>query len=385
MSEGLKKTLLIILKVVLAIAAIFLLFKVGKYIVPFIVAYCFAALIEPLVKFIERRLRIPRKIGTVFSILIVLGLIISLLAFLISRLIKEIQNVYMTIDMESITKFFNNLVEQINGIYIQLPVEVTDLLNKAAQDFASNIQSVLGKVVELAGFPFKAALYLPQVLIFILVTILATYFMSSDKNLILKFLDGQMPSDWLKRTRGITNNVFVALFGWLRAQLILMSITFSELLVGLLIIGVENALLIALIIAVVDLLPVLGAGSVLVPWSIVNLLLGNTKLGLSTFLLYVIILFVRQLIEPKIVGQQIGVHPLFTLCGMYIGLQVMGVLGMFAGPLTVVVLKYVFEGILKTDSIKNLLERNFRKGKVVLSADAPGKENETSFKSNMKK
>lgn len=376
MSEGLKRTLWTILKIILAIAGIYLVFKVGKYIVPFIVAYCFASLIEPLVKFVERKLRIPRKIGTVFSILIVLGVIISLFAFLISRLVKEIQNVYISIEinMESITNFFNDLFDQINGIYIQLPAEITDIINKAAQDFASNIQNLLRPIVDLAGVPVKIALILPQVLIFILVTILATYFMSSDKNMILKFLDGQMPSDWLKKTRGITNNVFVALFGWLRAQLILMSITFTELLIGLLIIGVENALLIALLIAVVDLLPVLGAGSVLVPWSIINLISGNTKLGLSTLLLYVIILFVRQLIEPKIVGQQIGVHPLFTLCGMYIGLQVLGVLGMFIGPLSVVVIKYVFEGILKTDSIKNMIERNYRKGKVVLANDVPEKD-----------
>lgn len=102
-----------------------------------------------------------------------------------------------------------------------------------------------------------------------------------------------------------------------------MIITFSELLVGLLVIGIENPLLIALTIAVVDVLPVLGAGTVLIPWGIVNIIFGNTKLGLSLLLLYVIILFVRQLIEPKIVGQQIGVHPLLTLFGMYVGLQIL--------------------------------------------------------------
>ncbi len=379
MPETIKKAVIVILKIALAILAIFLFTKIWKYIVPFILAYFFASLIEPFVKLIEKKLRIPRKIGSVFSILVVLGTIGAIFTFLISRLIKEIENVYQTIEfnIDKISDFFNNLVEQINGIYIQLPVEITDIINRAAEDVTSNLKDILRPIVNVAQVPIQFALFLPQVLIFILVTILATYFMSSDKHTILRFLDGQIPTNWLKRTRGITNNVFVALFGWLRAQLIIMSITFSEILLGLLIIGVENALLIALIIALVDVLPVLGAGSVLVPWSIINLIAGNTKLGLSTFLLYVIVLFVRQLIEPKIVGQQIGVHPLFTLAGMYIGLKLLGVLGMFVGPLTVVIVKYILEGILKDDSFKNWYERSFHsKGKVVLATEPAEKESD---------
>ncbi len=379
MPETIKKTLFLILKIALVILAIFLFLKGVRFIVPFILAYVFASLIEPVVKFIERKLRIPRKVGTVFSILIVIGTIVAILALLISRLVKEINNVYqaLSINMTGIGTFFDGLIAEINGIYIQLPVEVTDLINTAGQNLANEVKSLLNSIISLAQIPIQIALDLPEVLIFIVVTILSTYFMSSDKNIIMTFLDGQIPSEWLKKTRGITNNVFVALFGWLRAQFILMSITFSELLIGLLIIGVENALLIALLIAIVDVLPVLGAGTVLIPWSIINLIAGNTKLGLSTFLLYVIILFVRQLIEPKIVGQQIGVHPLFTLAGMYIGLQIFGVLGMFLGPISVVVLKYLFEGLFKSDSLKGWFEKNIRtKGKVVLTTDISSKDSE---------
>ncbi|MCX7774271.1 MAG: sporulation integral membrane protein YtvI [Clostridia bacterium] len=378
MHDGLKRVVFVILKVALLILLVFLFFKVGKYIVPFIVAYFFASLIEPLVKLLEKRVRIPRKIGTAFSILVVLGSITSVCYFLISRLIREITSVYLSlqINTDSVTKFFNSIMDKVNGIYIQLPPEVTDVINNAVKNLTSNLQNLLKPIVDLAQVPFQVAFSLPQVLIFILVTILATYFMSSDKHLIMRFLDGQIPSDWLKSTRNIANNIFVALFGWLKAQLILMSITFSELLVGLLIIGVENALLIALIIALVDVLPILGAGSVLVPWAVISLIGGHTKLGLSILLLDIIILLVRQLIEPKIVGQQIGVHPLFTLFGMYIGLQVLGVLGMFVGPLSVVVLKYIVEGLLKAETFKNWFERNFRsRGRVVLATDAATPDN----------
>ncbi|NLM75663.1 MAG: sporulation integral membrane protein YtvI [Clostridiaceae bacterium] len=372
MQDTLKKTLSTILKVVLVIVVFLLSFRIVKYIVPFLLAYFFASLIEPIVKFIERKLRIPRKVGTVFSILFVLGTFFSIIGFLIYRLIKEIENVYysININVDGITSFFNRLISEINIIFIQLPEEITEILNQAARNLAVQLQDLLNKVFDIAQMSIKFALNLPQIIIFILVTILATYFMSSDKTKILNFLDVQIPSNWLKKTRGITSNIFTALFGWIRAQFILMIITFSELLVGLLVIGIENPLLIALTIAVVDVLPVLGAGTVLIPWGIVNIIFGNTKLGLSLLLLYVIILFVRQLIEPKIVGQQIGVHPLLTLFGMYVGLQIFGVLGLFAGPIIVVIIRYVVVGLTKADSFKNWFETNFHTNrKVVLSTD----------------
>ena len=362
MTEGVKRTLLTILRIALIILAIFLFTRLWKYIVPFIIAYFFASIIEPVVKFIENKLRIPRKIGTVFSILFVLGIIGSIIGFLISRLIKEIKAVYLNleINMDTITEFFNRIIDKVNDIFIQLPDQITDLLSKGLQDFANNLQSILGKIVDWLQASIQAAMYLPQILIFIIVTLLATYFMSSDKNTIIRFLDVQIPTDWLDKTKSITKNVFTALFGWMRAQLILTSITFSELLAGFLIIGIDNASLLAIIISLVDVLPVLGAGTVLIPWSIINLILGNAKLGLSTALLYVIILFVRQLIEPKVLGKQIGVHPLFTLAGMYIGLKLWKVPGMFIGPLAIVSLKYIFEGILKADTFKQWVERNFK-------------------------
>lgn len=361
MSEGIKRTLVAIFKIILVIILIILFSRLWKYILPFIIAYFFASLIEPIVRFIEKEIKIPRKVGTVFSILLVLGLISSVVAFLISRLVKEIRNVYLSleINMDTIEEFFVSLMDQISGFYIQLPDQVTDIINQGIRNLTNNLQDILRPIADLAQVPIQIALYLPQILIFLLVTVLATYFMSSDKNTIIKFLDLQIPTTWLNRSKSITKNVFSAFFGWLRAQLILTSITFSEILIGLLILNVNNALLLALLIALVDVLPVLGAGTVLIPWAIINLVLGNAKFGLSLALLYVIILFVRQLIEPKILGKQIGVHPLFTLAGMYIGLRIWGVAGMFIGPLSIVALKYMFEGIAMADTFKNWVAHNF--------------------------
>ena len=380
MSERTRTILLSILKILLAIFLIFLFTRIWKYILPFIIAYFFASVIEPLVKFIEKKIKIPRKIGTVFSILFVLGTIGTIIGFLISRLFKEVRNVYLSleINMETLTRFFERIIQKLDGLFIQFPIQVNDLIDKGIDELTNNLQAILGKIIDWAQASIQIALSLPQILIFILVTILATYFMSSDKTNIIRFLDLQIPANWLNKTKNITQNVFSAFFGWLRAQLILTSITFTELLIGLLILRVNNAFLIALLIALVDVLPILGAGTVLVPWAIIALLLGNTKLALSLALLYVIIIFVRQLIEPKVLGKQIGVHPLFTLAGMYIGLRIWGVAGMFIGPLCIVALKYLFEGVAKADSFKNWIAHNFpSKSKGIYVTNASGKETDT--------
>jgi len=381
MSERTRTILSSILRILLGIILIFLFTKIWKYILPFIIAYFFASVIEPLVKFIERKLKIPRKIGSVFSILFVLGTIGSIIGLLISRLIKEIRNVYLSLelDMETLTRFFESIIQKLDGFFVKFPtIHFTDLIDKAIEELTNNLQTVLGRIINWAQASIQIALSLPQILIFILVTILATYFMSSDKNNIMRFLDLQIPANWLNKTKNITQNVFSAFFGWLRAQLILTSITFTELLIGLLILRINNALLIALLIALVDVLPILGAGTVLVPWAIITLLLGDTKLALSLALLYLIILLVRQLIEPKVLGKQIGVHPLFTLAGMYIGLKIWKVPGMFIGPLCIVAFKYIFEGVAKADSFKNWIAHNFpNKNKGVSLTNASGKESDT--------
>lgn len=370
MPDVLKRTIFSIVKILLVALGVYVLFRIGRFFVPFIIAFVFSSLIEPLVKFIETKLRISRKIGSVFSILVVLGAIFAILGLLITRLVKEIINVYnsLNITFEGIADFFDNVIREANSLFVRLPEQVSEGINNAINNLSNNLSNFLKPIVDFATGTIQFAISLPQVLIFIVVTILATYFMSSDKHRIARFLDSQIPSEWLRNTRNVTNNLFAALFGWLKAQLILMTITFSEVLVGFLIIGIENALLLALIIALVDALPILGTGSILLPWAVIDLLSGNTRQGISLALLWLIIIFVRQLIEPKVVGQQIGIHPLFTLFGMYLGLQFMGVLGMFLGPIAIVVTKYIMESILKTDGLKGWFERNFR-GKSTSPAD----------------
>ncbi len=354
-------TLRIVIRFLLLAVCIYLLLRLSVYCIPFIIAFILSSLIEPLVKFMEKKIKIPRKVGSIVSILLVLSIVGSILGLLITRLVKEIINVYNQINeiFGSMQQFIETLIEKVNSIYISLPKTISDTLDKYFADAASNAKEILDPIVKGAT---NFTMSLPQAMVFLVVTVLATYFMTSDRNKINSFLDKQIPSQWLEKTRVVINKLFSALFGWLRAQLILMSITFTELTIAFFVMRVENGLLIALLIAIVDALPVFGVGAVLIPWGIVELLSANYQRGLSLLLLYVIVIVIRQLIEPKIVGQQIGIHPLLTLFSMYLGLQLFGILGMIIGPVLMVIIKSILSAVVKTDGFKTWLQRNFGSG-----------------------
>mgnify|MGYP000515686121 CR=1 FL=1 len=366
-----RRTIRIIL-IILIVIAVFLLLRLSVYCIPFIIAFILSSLIEPLVNFLEKKVRIPRKVGSVFSILLVLTILGTILGLIITRLVKEIINVYEQINVifGSMQLFFEAMIEKVNRLYISLPKTISDTVDQYFAEAANSAKEILKPLIEKIT---SVTLSLPQVLVFLVVTILATYFMTSDRNKINSFLDKQFPVQWMEKTRIVINKLFFALFGWLRAQLILMTVTFTELTIAFFILNVQNGLLLALIIAIVDALPVFGVGTVLIPWGIIELISGNYQSGVSLLLLYIIVLVVRQLIEPKIVGQQIGVHPLATLFSMYLGLQLLGIVGMIIGPVLMVILKTIFGTVLNTDEIRRWLQK-FNYYMKPVPRKEPGKE-----------
>lgn len=353
-----RNTIKIIFRLLLIAASVYLLIRLSVYCIPFIIAFILSSLIEPVVNFMEKKIKIHRKVGSIVSILLVLSILGTILGLIITQLVKEIVNVYNQINeiFGSMQQFLEAMIEKANNIYISLPKTISDTLDQYFADAASNAKELLDPIVKGAT---SFTMSLPQAMLFLVVTILATYFMTSDRNKINLFLDKQIPGQWMEKTRTVMSKLFSALFGWLRAQLILMTVTFTELTIAFIVMRVENGLLIALLIAIVDALPIFGVGAVLIPWGIVELLSANYQRGLSLLLLYIIVIVIRQMIEPKIIGQQIGIHPLLTLFAMYLGLQLFGILGMIVGPVLMVIVKSILGAVVKTDGFKNWLQRTF--------------------------
>ncbi|MDK2800338.1 MAG: hypothetical protein PWQ70_1957 [Clostridiales bacterium] len=339
--------LLTVAALVLGIAlGYFVLTTVLKWFLPFILAYVIAHISEPVVVFMEKKLKIPRPIASAIAILSVLLLISAIITFIVYRMIYEIKRL-----AERLPEFFDMITLQVNElldkgikIYLNLPDEISQFVDSVLENISQNIMDLLKPATgaatgATAKFAYNFATSLPSILIFIIALFIAAYFMSSDKERITKFLLKQLSPEWAARIVNIRNDLLFALLGYIKAQLILMSITFVEVSIGLLVIGVDYAILLALLISFIDALPILGTGTVLIPWGIISLAMGNYPMAFSLIILYGIVLLVRQLLEPKIVGVQIGLYPLVTLMSMYVGFQTFGIVGMILGPITVLIVR----------------------------------------------
>lgn len=217
-------------------------------------------------------------------------------------------------------------------LFVALPAELREPARRAVEEVVRGIltfPSWAGKALaEIAGGLLTA---LPATGLFLFTAFLATYFLMAYRP-GLQAAAQQLPEAWQERMKRWLRATSGAAGSWLRAQGILILLTFGELSIGLLVLRVEPALLLAGVIALVDALPIFGSGAVLLPWGLVSLLSGRIPLGLGLFLLYGVVALVRGALEPRLLGKRIGLPPLVSLVSMYVGFQIFGVAGMILMP-----------------------------------------------------
>ena len=366
--ENIKKIAIFAVVIISVLAGVFLSYWLAFFLLPFLIAFALSSLMEPLLKLIKTRLHISRKIAAPVVLLLLLGGIVSLLVLAVLRLINELKALIVTAP-----EFFHTLYLQIidwmdkgSALFAWLPTEITDNLGSVISNISTTITGLGTSIVRGA---FTTAISFPEALVFTLITIMATYFMSSDREKISAVFERHLPESWIHRILNIKNDMFSALFGYLRAALIIMSITFTELFIGFSIIGVRYSLLLAFLIAIIDALPVLGTGGVLIPWAVYSFVTNDIRMGVSILVLYVVVLVVRQIVEPKVVGHQIGVYPLLTLTAMYIGLQIVGFAGLILGPITFLLIRNIIIAIYKNRRFKDIIGFSSETGKSDSEAD----------------
>ena len=204
------------------------------------------------------------------------------------------------------------------------------------------------ELIVIGGGPAGLAAALPSAALFLFTTLLAAYFTSAGRPSLRASLRRLMPGTWQERLGRVSGGLKTAFGGWLRAQGLLMLLTFGELALGFLLLRVEPALLLAGLTALVDALPVFGVGTVLLPWGAIALLLGDVRLGLGLLLLYGAVTLVRSLLEPRLVGKRVGLPPLAALACMYVGFRAFGVAGMVLAPLAGVLARQLWaSGVLR--------------------------------------
>jgi sporulation integral membrane protein YtvI len=212
-------------------------------------------------------------------------------------------------------------------------------VNIACAELLSRLVSSLGEAIpRLAA---RMVTSLPNALLFAAVTVISGFYLCMGRREIEKSIVALLPKAIRDRAASWRRGLKNASWGYLRAYLILLLLTLAELFVGFLILGVDYAFLIALITAAVDILPVLGVGTVLIPWAAVALIQKNVTLGVGLLILFGAVSILRQILEPRIVGKSLGLHPLAALVASYVGWRIYGVVGMVAAPLVALLLKSV--------------------------------------------
>lgn len=312
-----------------------------KYLLPFFAPFVIALLVsyinEPVIKLLEK-IKIPRKVAACISLLFTMSVLVLLITLGIIKIYNELIALQDNINTYSqdISHKLNKMLSKFTSFYNTLPVEITNTITKNLSTLSEKITTLITAVIQ---YTINTVSSIPRVTIFTIVTILGTYFISSDRKAISSFFYRQLPFSWRKRIAGLKKDTIKALVGYFRAILILMGFTFLEVSVGLFLLDVKYAFLLALIVALSDAVPIVGTGVVMLPWILWNVFTDNMPLAFGLAIIYILGILIRQIMEPKIIGSQIGLHPLVTLLAMYIGLRFFGILGMFIGPVSIIIVK----------------------------------------------
>lgn len=316
---------------------------------PFVVAYVVALILQPIINFLSKRAHFPKKL----SIFILVIGVVFLIGFLIyktgSRLYYELKILAANItsfvsEMNDNSDFVDKVIEDIASKIPFIDVRenlraawtnIDEIIKNALSTLASNIANIDTIIPAIT----KIASFVPKLLIDTIIVIVSAFYFSHDFKKINGFFAAQLP-DKVRNFGKLVKTEFTATTGkYIKAYSLIILITFAELFVGFTILDVRYAFIFAFFTAIIDILPVLGTGTILIPWAIYSLIIGDVFLGVGLLILYLVITVVRQIMEPKIVGTYIGLYPLVTLICMYVGAQLMGVVGLFLFPITIIILK----------------------------------------------
>lgn len=331
-------------------AALLLLRYLFPCVLPFLAAWLLSRMVLPFARRIGERIHLSERIlAPLFLLLLFLGVIL-LIGFSAKRLLAELM------------QFFEGILKEQGGAFggLELLFERIEAWGEKwglhtgehAEAFGSLLQDALGGLLQSmsAALPSLAARILsafPGIVLVSVITVISGFYFCMDGDRILRRLCTSLPQRWqhaLPKWKRASVRFFRR---YLRAYLILFGLTFLGLFLGFSILGVEYAFLVSLVTAVVDLLPVLGIGTVLLPWAAVLLLQERFYLGFGLLILYAVMLILRQILEPRLVGKSLGLHPVLTLFAGYTGWRLFGVVGMLIGPPVAMLLRIVIEAFAK--------------------------------------
>ena len=326
------------------------------YVAPFVFGYVISLILNPAVNFLKRRCKIPRGLSALILIVVCLVLILVLGTSLASRIGREVESFGQQLPerVEQAKTMIEDMRANVESLIEYVPEGFRESFDKMLVGLGESLTAMVGSSVRHGSMGLVTRL--PNALMTLILTIISAFFFIKDKQLIHDVMMQKTPESLKRNLRLIRKGLFGALGGYVKAQLIIMSVTTSIALLGLVILQSPYALLMGLVIGFIDAIPVFGSGFILWPWIVLELLGKQYPTAIGLAIIYGSIFITRQMMEPKVLGQQIGLHPLLTLMSMYAGVRVFGVLGFLVGPVIVLVIKVVMQAELKDDAAPPMIE-----------------------------
>ena len=328
---------------------------------PFILSFFFAVLLQKPLRFLTKKTKgRGRGVWSVVLVLLSIAVILVPVILLLYNIVAEIKEfvIYLITQLSDLPQFLADLQVWLlkaisflpDGLYSAAAEKITEIMSTLSGDFSlSSIgldtNTITNAITSGVTGIYSVAQSVPSAVIGIVIGIIAWILFAKDYNSVVGFIRLQLPEskkNLLSEIKQVFSNTILKM---VRAYLLIMFITFCELSIGFTILSVAGIMsnsyiyLIALGICIFDILPVAGSGGILIPWAVISLITGNTPQAIGLIIIYVIITVIRQYIEPKIVGDSLGVNPIITLAGLYFGLKLFGVIGMFVVPILVMTLK----------------------------------------------
>ncbi|MBA4701179.1 MAG: sporulation integral membrane protein YtvI [Ruminococcus sp.] len=336
--------------------------KALGFLMPFVIGWIISAIATPVVNWLETRLKIVKKLGSALIVVVVLALIVMLIYFAFSRITAEV----------------GDLVENFPGLYAQLEVGLRQIGNTMSGVFlrlpegvqhgwnavVENLDQSMGNLVTKISRPTMTAAgnfakSLPSYLISFIVVMMSAYFFTVERDEVIQWMKKVSPPSVAKRMDLVMDNLKYAVGGYFKAQFKIMAIVFVILFAGFAVLGVHYSVLIAFLIAFLDFLPFFGTGTAMIPWALYTGLVGDYKMTASLIIIYIVTQLVRQLLQPKLVGDSMGMNPLVTLLLLYVGYKVSSVIGMIlAVPIGMVLINMIRAGAFDyiLDDVRLLVE-----------------------------
>ncbi len=316
----------------------FIIYIFMKYIfvlvLPFLVGWFIAFLLRPASITVARRLKIKTGIVRVILTVLLLAIAFGLSVVAVWLLSREVWELISGIDNGKIESIISEIVGT-DGLFGRIFGNFSDYIADGIYSVAMSFLSSLGSALS----SFAAAV--PGAVLFVIITVISSLYFALELEYVNSAIKNMLPCGIYNIMVKLKDGFLSVFTSYIKAYLLLLLITFGEMLLGLSVLRVDYPLIMAILIAMLDLLPILGVGTVLVPWGAWYIIDGSAGQGIGLLLLFAVHTVFRQMIEPKIVGKNIGVHPILTLLFLYVGYSLFGFVGLIAVPVLSVLVNFI--------------------------------------------